>query len=77
MVGLSREQWLAGKPPLTADNEQVLKVWRFCEGWDPALLPLAAAYYDITDVDFLLGQLELLRDKVEAHRESARTTGNG
>jgi hypothetical protein len=52
----------------------VLQAWHFCQGWNPALIPAAAAFYDMRDLDFLVEQLLLVRDKLGEHR--ARESGN-
>lgn len=67
MMGLNAEQWAAKRPALTRDNEVVLEVWRFCGGWQPGILPLAAVYHGAEDLDFLVSQLLTLRDLIEAH----------
>lgn len=74
---MTREQWLAGQPELTRDNELVKSVWRFCGGWNPQALPLAAAYYGIDDMDMLIEQLLLLRDTIGAHQAALREAGHG
>lgn len=59
-------------PELTPENQQVLRVWEFCQGWSPADIPAAAAFYGITDMDFLMTQLLVLRDKIARHQEAQR-----
>jgi hypothetical protein len=59
---------------ITPDNELVLQAWHFCQGWNPALIPAAAAFYDVRDLDFLVEQLLLVRDKLAEHR--AQESGN-
>lgn len=72
---MTREQWLAQRPALTHENELVIRVWNFCGGWNPVAVPVAAAFYDIDDADFLLEQLMLMRDKLAAHQDARRDTG--
>jgi len=67
-MGMSHEQWLASLPALTPGNELVFAAWRFCGGWNPTLVPAAAAYYGIEDIDCLLSQLLAMRDLIEQHR---------
>jgi hypothetical protein len=76
MFGLSEADWRARMPPLTRENEQAFAVWQFCEGWNPERLPLAVAWHGVEDVDLLITQLHLLRDRIEA-RERARREQNG
>jgi len=72
---LSREQWLATRPALTPENELVSDVWAFCGGWNPAVIPAAAAFYGVDDLDWLLSQLIALRDAVAAHRAAQDAAG--
>lgn len=72
---MTREQWLAQRPALAPENELVIKVWNFCGGWNPVAVPLAAAFYDIDDADFLLEQLMVVRDKLAAHQDALRGSG--
>lgn len=69
---MSREQWAAGRPALTAFNRQVLKAWHWCGGWQPERIAAAAAHLDIADVDLLTDLLLLVRDAVEAHQRRQR-----
>lgn len=69
---MTQEQWQAGRQPLSAENEVVLDVWRFCGGWNPAVLPIAAEFYGVEDVEFLIVQLIVLRDTIDAHRAAQR-----
>lgn len=58
------------RPDITPENELVIAAWNFCGGWNPALIPAAAAYYGIADVDCLIEQLLAMRDCAnEARRE--------
>jgi len=69
---LSRDQWLAGRPALSAFNRQVIEVWRWCVGWKPERILAASEYHGISDVELLVGQLLALRSAVEAHQEFQR-----
>lgn len=60
------------RPELTPENQRAYSVWRFCAGWNPDRLPLAVAYYEIQDVDLLIGQLMAINDAVEAHKAAQR-----
>lgn len=65
-------------PELTRSSAQALEVWRFCGGWNPAVLELAVAYYEIEDVELLLEQLAEIRDTIDAYRaalQKARKKG--
>lgn len=42
-------------------------MWRFCGGWHPERLPLAAEYYGVEDVDLLIGQLIALNEAISAY----------
>lgn len=48
----------------------MLAAWSFCAGWNPALIPLAAAFYRIDDVEWLAEQLLAMRDAIRAHRDA-------
>jgi hypothetical protein len=50
------------RPKLSAVNGRVFEVWNFCDGWQPALVPLAMAYHGLSDIDFVLWQLMVIRD---------------
>ena len=79
LLGMKREQWLASRPALTLENELVSEAWLFCGGWNPALIPAAAAFYGIADIEWLTGQLVALRDAVRAHQQaqaSAKAAGH-
>jgi hypothetical protein len=56
------------RPALSADNELAFNVWRFCAGWNPERIPLAAAYYGVEDVDLLVEQLMALNETIDAHK---------
>jgi hypothetical protein len=47
-----------------------LKVWRFCAGWHPERIALAAAFYGVEDVDLLMEQLMALSDTINAHKSA-------
>jgi hypothetical protein len=64
---MTRERWRSSRPRLTRDNELVIAVWNFCAGWNPQALPLALAYYEIQDADFMIAQLLALRRKIDEH----------
>lgn len=49
------------RPALTRDNEFVIRAWNFCGGWKPELIPFAAAYIGVRDVEFLTTQLLEMR----------------
>lgn len=59
-----------GAPGLALENELALAAWSFCGGWNPALIPAAAAFYGIADVELLTVQLLAVRDAIAAHREA-------
>lgn len=43
-------------------------MWRFCEGWHPERIAMAAEFYEFEDLDLLLSQLMALHDLVSAHK---------
>ena len=55
---------------LVPDNALALDVWQWCEGWDPDRVPFAAAYFGARDLDLLMWQLQLVRDRIAAHCEA-------
>jgi hypothetical protein len=60
---------MAGHPAaLSPDNALVLKVWSFCEGWNPDRLPIALAYFEVEDVDLMVSQLLALNDLMAERR---------
>jgi len=69
---LSREQWVAGKPELLPLNRQVLDVWDWCGGWNPVLVPSAALYYGVEDLDALMELLHALRGAVDSYHQRQR-----
>jgi len=50
----------------------VYLVWRFGTGWNPALVPLAAAYYSVEDLDALFEGLLAMRERIDAHKAAQR-----
>lgn len=64
---MSKAQWQAERPPLTRELEQVLHVWNFCAGWAPHLVPIAALYYGVSDVDRLFFFLLHVRACIDRH----------
>jgi hypothetical protein len=54
---------------LLQHNAVALDVWQWCEGWNPDRVPFAAAYFGVHDLDLLMWQLQLVRDRIVAHRE--------
>lgn len=79
-MGMSEAQIAASRPALSEDNQRVLDVWRFCEGWNLERLPLAVAWFAVTDVDALIEQLQTLRNAVEqqqALRRAAEDSSRG
>jgi hypothetical protein len=69
---LSREQWQRTRPALTPGNALVLDVWAWCGGWNPALIPAAAAWHDIEDLDMLVELLLTLRELTGAKRKGGK-----
>jgi hypothetical protein len=67
-MGMSLAQWRQRRPKLTRENEVVVEVWNFCGGWNPELLSIAFAYYDVRDPSFFIAMLLALRDKISDHR---------
>lgn len=65
---MSEAQWKTQRPTLSRDNELVLEIWNFCDGWNPAAYPLAFAYYSVSDPEFVLTQLLVLRERIGAYR---------
>jgi hypothetical protein len=72
VIGLSRADWQRMRPELTPENQQVLQVWDFCQGWNPEQIPIAAAFFEISDLDFLMTQLLVLRERIARHQEAQR-----
>lgn len=64
MLGLNPEQ----RPALTPENESVLAVWNFCGGWKPALWPVAFAYLEINDAEYLIDMLLVVRAEIDKRR---------
>lgn len=54
-----------------------MQAWRWCEGWHPARIAAAAAYYDIEDVDQLTELLLAIRDRIEAWKAAQRKAEEG
>ena len=46
-----------------------MKIWRFCAGWNPERIPIAAAFYGVEDVDSLFGDLLAMDNAIKAHEE--------
>lgn len=67
---MTSAQWRAGRPRLSPANEVVIDVWRFCDGWNPDRIPMAAAYYGVDDLEFLVKQLLALDDTIRAHKDA-------
>lgn len=65
---MTQEQWLQSRPALTQENELALEVWRFCAGWNPQAVPLAAAFYGVEDLAGLIDRLLVIRDRIDAHK---------
>jgi hypothetical protein len=63
------------RPDLIPANELAFKVWRFCAGWNPERIPIAATYYGVEDVDLLVEQLMELRATIDAHEAAQRKGG--
>lgn len=70
--GMGESEWAAQRPPLTPENRAVCEIWDFCGGWKPEALPVALAFHDVVDIDFLVEQLKLIRDRIAARDEAAR-----
>lgn len=49
------------RPPLTREGSEALKVWDFCEGWEPERLPFALAFFDVSDPDLVIELLLEMR----------------
>jgi hypothetical protein len=77
MMGLTPAQWQADRPALSPDNDLVVQIWNFCDGWNPQALPLALTYFDVQNVEFILDQLILLREKIAAHEAAQREANRG
>lgn len=71
-LGMSEAQWAATRPALSPANELVMRVWNFCSGWHPELIPYAAEFFGARDVDFLTHQLLVLRGTVDEHAAAVR-----
>ena len=69
---MSREEWLAARPVLSSDDEVALEAWRFCGGWEPERIPLAAAYYGVADLPDLIDKLMVIRDRIEMQTQTER-----
>lgn len=70
LLGMTSAQWEQTKPALTRDNELVISVWNFCEGWNPDRVPAAVAFFGVDDMDALMILLLALRKYMEARPES-------
>ena len=46
-----------------------MKVWSFCDGWQPERLPLAAAFYGIDDLESLTSTLLSLRSYMASRED--------
>lgn len=71
---MTREQWARSRPALAPDNEVALDVWAWCEGWNPDRVPFAAGYFGVQDLDLLMWQLQIIRDRIAAHRRINQAT---
>ena len=69
MAGFKPGQHLAMRPPLTPDEELAIDCWTFCGGWKPELIPFAALYYGVEDLERLTAQLLAIRGAIERQRE--------
>jgi hypothetical protein len=49
-----------------------MKVWRFCSGWNPERVPIAAALYGVEDLETLYGNLLALDTTINRHNEAKR-----
>lgn len=76
-MGLSRIGWEATRPALERENAIAFQVWKFCGGWNPALVPVAAAYYEVDDVDLLITQLLAIRESIENYQKAAAEADKG
>lgn len=76
-MGLSEADWRRMAPPLTRDNDQVLDVWAFCEGWNPERLAIAVEYFGVRDVDALIDGLQVLRDTLRKHAKAQQEVSHG
>lgn len=43
-----------GAPETSEIVEQAIRVWNFCEGWNPERLPVALACVEVADADLLV-----------------------
>jgi hypothetical protein len=71
-MGMSAEEYAAGGPPLTRENDQVVRAWHFCGGWKPELIGYAAAYLGVRDIEFLTRQLLELRGVFDRQAKEER-----
>jgi hypothetical protein len=75
-MGMTFEEYAAEAPRLTRENELVREVWVFCDGWQPAALPLALAYYGVRDCEFVVSQLLVMRGVfAAAHASDEESAG--
>jgi hypothetical protein len=49
-----------------------MKVWRFCVGWNPERVPIAAALYGVDDLETLYGDLLVIDNAIKSHEEAQR-----
>lgn len=71
-MGLDAEAYRARRPLLTRESELAIVVWNFCDGWNPATLPLAVEYFDVRDCGTLVGLLLALRQYMAKRAELER-----
>ncbi len=76
-MGMTPAQWQASRPALLPENIKVFDVWGFCEGWNPDRVEMAAVFYGVSDLGFLIEQLMLMRDTIEKWQKARREAGNG
>lgn len=75
---MSVQEWAARRPRLSEENQTVYEVWDFCGCcWKPEALPVALAFYDVVDIEFLMQQLKLIRDRVAAWERAKREAEKG
>lgn len=73
---MSEAQWHASAPALDESTQHAFLAWRFCGGWAPALVPAAAAFYEIEDLELVLEQLIAIRDAIDRHQDAQRKHGS-
>jgi len=65
VLGLSPAEYRAGAPALDPIGDLVLRVWDFCDGWNPERIPAALAMFGGTgDVPLIVHLVMTLRERI-------------